>query len=319
MKKILITGAAGFGASGLIRELLKDPQMEITGLDIIGRNHATLLTDEELDKIEWIWKSVHDIEPEDINHDIIVHLAAQADVPMGLTSPRWTVWENVDGAVALLEAVRKKKERLTKLIYAGSGNEWGRPLYVPIDENHPLTPHNPYAFSKAAAELAFWSYHRCYNLPITIMSNGIVCGPGMRKEIFIYKWFKNLLRGKPLVLEGGDQTRDITYVSDVVDAWKRVIYSEPNLINGHKFQVSYGKEYSIETILLWCLEIAAKDGYNPVDIIHKPHRPGEQGQREVFTNKKAREMLGYDPQINPYMAVELTWKWMREEWEKSRQ
>ena len=120
--------------------------------------------------------------------------------------------------MAILEAVRRS-DCVSKLIYAGSGNEVGRAMYLPIDEDHPLTPHNPYAFSKAAAELAVWAWHRAYGIPTTVMSNGTVIGPNMRREIFIFRWLWNALHNEPIVVEGGKQTRDITYVDDVIEAW----------------------------------------------------------------------------------------------------
>lgn len=314
--KVLVTGAAGFGASGLIAELVKRGE-QVTCVDVVGANQAPHLSDEVLDEVRWLWKAVHDVWPEDIEgHDVVVHLAAQADVPMGHSSPEWTVWENVNGAVALLEAIRKCEVLPAKVIYAGSGNEYGRPEYMPIDEKHPLTPHNPYAFSKAAAELAFRAYERCYQIPVTVMSNGVVVGPGMRREIFVYKWFKNILRGKPLVLEGGDQTRDITYVTDVQQAWVKAIYAANDLVAGEKFQVSYGNEHPVEQILGWCLEIAGA----PLDypVVRKDYRPGEQGQRECFSNKHARAVLGYFPTVEPYVALEKTWDWMKAEYESKQ-
>ncbi len=305
--RILVTGAAGFGASGLIRELLTRGE-NITGLDVVGKNQVRTLADEDLRKIGWEWKGVHDLQPDDLNEfDVLVHLAAQADVEMGIRSPQFTVWQNVCGSLALLEAVRRCKTIPRKILYAGSGNEYGRPLYLPIDEEHPLTPHNPYAFSKAAAEMAFWTYQRCYGLPVTVLTNGVVVGPGMRREIFVFRWFKNILLKEAVALEGGDQTRDITYVTDVVEGWLRVIYASDADVNGQKFQLSYGEEHSVEEILEWCFEIAGRR----VPVVTVPHRPGEKGQRELFTNHKARTVLGFAPKVPPYEALRKTWEWIQ--------
>lgn len=195
-------------------------------------------------------------------------------------------------------------ERNGRFAFSGnSGNEFGRPVYLPIDEKHPLTPHNPYSFSKAAAELCFWTYMRCYDLPVVVMSNGAVCGKGMRREIFIYKWLWNIAHNRPCVLEGGDQTRDLTHVDDVLKAWMAVIEAPEENVIGEKFQVSYGEEISVSALLDTCFEVTGK----PVNIIHKPHRPGEIGQREFFTNEKARWVLGYNPVINYREAILRTW------------
>ena len=93
-------------------------------------------------------------------------------------------------------------------MFAGSGNEIGRAAYLPIDEDHPLTPHNPYGFSKAAAEMALEAWHLAYDVPSIVMRTGVVIGPNMRREVFIFKWLWNALHGMPIVVEGGKQTRD---------------------------------------------------------------------------------------------------------------
>lgn len=306
-KKVLILGGAGFAGSGLAKRLIiKGYRVGI--LDIVAQPHTDFINYDDMD---YKWKAVHDIVPADYEgYDIVVDLAAQADVPMGFPSPKWTVFENVDGTIAALEAA--KNANIEKFIIAGSGNEFGRPLYFPIDETHPLTPHNPYAFSKAAQEMAGWAYHRCYDIPITIMSNGAVLGPGMRRDIFVFKWLYNILQGKPVILEGGDQTRDLTYVTDVLNAWELVIAAPKEKVVGEKFQVSYGEEKSVIDILHLCLQVCGKNpGSYP--IINKPHRPGERGQREWFTNQKARDILGYDPKISAIDGIRLTKEWIEKE------
>ena len=141
--KVLVTGAAGFGASGLIRALLERGD-DVTGLDQVAPAHAaTLRTALSAASFHYVWKNLQDILPEDVaGQDVVVHLAAQADVPMGFQSPRFTAMQNIDGTVALLEAVRRSA-KLSKFIYAGSGNEIGRARYLPIDEEHPLSPNPP--------------------------------------------------------------------------------------------------------------------------------------------------------------------------------
>ncbi len=301
--KVLITGGAGFAGSGLARLLLETGH-QVRVLDILAPLHADIfLEQEDNPNFEYLWKSVQDSRPEDIEGcDVVIHLAAAADVPLGITSPYWNNFENIIGSQALCEACKGMPIKMA--ILAGSGNEYGRPIYLPIDEKHPLTPHNPYALSKAGAELVFWTYQRCYGLPAVIMSNGAVCGKGMRREIFIYKWLRNIYRGKPCVLEGGDQTRDLTHVSDVLKAWQAVIEAPPEKVVGQKFQVSYGEEVSVAKLLDTCFEVAGKN----TGIIQRPHRPGEQGQREQFNNQKAREVLGYNPTVNYKEAIRRTWE-----------
>jgi len=240
----------------------------------------------------------------------VIHLAAQADVPYGFTGARQVTMDNVFGTVCLLEAL-KDAPWIKRIIYAGSGNEFGRAEYLPIDESHPLTPHNPYSFSKAAAEMAFRAWRLSYDLPVVYMSNGAVIGPNMRREIFIYKWLRNIALGRPIMIEGGEQTRDVTHVDDVVQAWIAAVEHEGDDIIGEKFQVSYGAEFSIDALAEMCYDITSPNIRLP--IIHQPYRPGEEGQRELFTNQKARDFLGYDPQIDPATGIAMTWEWIQQD------
>lgn len=304
---ILITGAAGFGGSNLTRALL-DAGYRVTALDVVPPSHASLL-DAELKRpgLRYVWKSVQDIQPDDIEgHSVVVHMAAQPDTPLAFDSPRYTVSQNIDGTVALLEALRRA-DCVSRVVFAGSGNEIGRPLYLPIDEKHPLTPHNPYGFSKAAAELAMWAWHRAYDVPVVVMATGVVVGPHMRREVFIFKWLWNALHGEPLVVEGGKQTRDITYIDDVVESWMSAIRAPESSVVGQKFFVCSGTERTVEELALICRDAVGAD----VPLLYEGYRPGEEGQREAFTNRKAEDKLGYRPKVSTEEAIDLTAQWVK--------
>lgn len=289
---ILITGGLGFAGASLAKRLWLKGET-VTILDFVSgfqSDELKILRDKK--NVCFIWKALQDVTERDIvGQDVVIHLAAQADVPLGFSSPKWTVEQNVMGTVALLEAV--KNCPIKKFILAGSGSEFGRAIYLPIDEKHPLTPQTPYGFSKAAQEMAGWSWHRCYGIPMTVMSNSVVVGPGMRREIFVYKWIYNIINNQPIILEGGKQTRDITYITDVMDAWELAIYAFEKTINGEKFNISYGEEHSVEEIMEICFEVCGKQ----VDVIRNPYRPGEEGRREFYSNDKVKRVLGYKPKV----------------------
>ena len=303
----LITGAAGFGGSALARALLARGY-GVTGLDVTPPAHARLLRRElSHPNFRYLWKSIQDIQPSDVTgHSVVAHLAAQPDTPLAFESPRYTVMQNITGTVEVLEAVRQAGG-VSKLIFAGSGNEVGRPRYLPMDEDHPLTPHNPYGFSKAAGELAMWAWRRAYGVPSIVMATGVVIGPEMRREVFIFKWLWNALHGQPIMVEGGQQTRDVTFIDDVVAAWCLAIEAPEDVVVGEKFYVGYGEERSIEELAQMC-RVAAD---TPVPIEYTGYRPGEEGQREAFSNRKARTLLGYAPRVSPAEAIALTGDWVR--------
>ena len=304
---MLITGAAGFGGSGLVRALLARGH-GVTGLDMQPPGHAALLRGEfSHHGFRYLWKSVQDIQPGDVEgHSVVVHLAAQPDTPFAFESPRYTVMQNVEGTVALLEAVRRAG-CASKLIFAGSGNEIGRARYLPIDEDHPLTPHNPYGFSKAAAEMAAWAWRRAYGVPTIVLSTGVVAGPNMRREVFVFKWLWNALHGRPIVVEGGKQTRDLAYVDDVIRAWTLAIEAPVEAVVGRKFFVGSGREHSVDDLAGMCRDAAGSG----VPIEYVGYRPGEKGHREAFSLDRARSALGYVPEFSPAEAISLTAEWVR--------
>ena len=214
--------------------------------------------------------------------------------------------QNVGGTVEVLEAVRLAGG-VSKVLFAGSGNEVGRSIYLPMDEDHPLTPHNPYGFSKAAGELAMWAWHRAYGLPSVVLSTGVVIGPGMRRQVFIFKWLWNALHGHPIVVEGGKQTRDVTFIDDVADAWVKAIQVPVEDVVGEKFYVGCGEEITVEDLAVMCRDAAGTG----VPIKYVDYRPGEEGQREAFTTGKARSVLGYSARVPAAEAIRLTADWVR--------
>jgi len=305
--KILITGAAGFGGSGITHALLKRGH-KVKGIDIIAPNHADLLLS-VLDhkNFSYQWKATQDITPEDVEgFDVICAFNAQADVPMGFTSPAYTIMQNTTGLVYLLEAVRRVGT-CKKFILPSTGNVFGRPPKIPIDETCFPIPHNPYSASKASQEMMAWGWYRSYGIPIVIYRNGIVYGPNMRRNIFIYIWLKNLLLGKPIIVEGGEQTRDPCYVTDTVDAWVNGIEAPESRVVGEIFQVSRGKEYKVDDVAKMCVDLM------PGEIKYTDYRPGEKGQREVFDISKARRVLDYDPKIDLEEGLVLTLNWIRKQ------
>ena len=305
--KVLITGAAGFGGSGLAGTLLAQGY-KVTGLDIVPPGHADLLRRELSNpEFNYLWKSIQDIQPGDVEgHSIVVHLAAQPDVPLAFGSPRYTVMQNIEGTVALLEAVRQS-DCVSRLMFAGSGNEIGRAAYLPIDEDHPLTPHNPYGFSKAAAEMAMEAWHRAYDIPSVVLRTGVVIGPNMRREVFIFKWLWNALHGAPIVVEGGKQTRDVAFIDDVVRGWVLAIQASAGKVVGQKFFVGSGQEHSVDDLARMCRDTVGSD----VPIEYVGYRPGEEGHREAFSVEKAQSVLGYVPQVSSMEAIAMTAEWVR--------
>jgi UDP-glucose 4-epimerase len=302
--RVLVNGIAGFGGSAVARSLI-EKGYSVRGIDMTAPSHATLLKD-IIGKVDYRWKNLMDISRDDVRGcDAVLHFSAQADVPEGFSSPRYTVMNNVMGTVAALEA-SKGVRGLQKFILASSANAVQRPKYLPIDAEHPPNPVNPYGASKGAQELMALAWHRSYGVPVVIYRNGVIYGPNMRREIFIFKWLWNMLHSKPCVLEGGEQTRDPTYGTDAVRAWILGLEAEREAVVGETFQVSSGKEYTVGKILEECMKACGRT----VKVVRKGYRPGEEGMREQFDISKARSILGYKPEVSLREGLRLTVDWM---------
>lgn len=305
MSKVLITGGAGFGGSWATETLVEEG-FDVTIVDVISPTEAVNIS-HILDSINYQWKSVHDITASDLNgYDIIIDFAAQADVPLGLSSPFWTCWQNIYSLYVLLEAARKSRT-LSKFIYPGSGTIFGMEEKLPISENRPPSPANPYSATKAAAEIIALSYLRCYGVPVIILRNGLVYGPRMRKEIVIAKFLMRALKDEPLFVEGGEQTRDPNYISNVCDAFFKVILAPKDEVVGEIFHISYGKQISIQDLAKKCIQITNSKS----KIIFEPYRLGEEKMRQELDITKAKRLLNYDPKIDLDEGLKLTYHWIK--------
>lgn len=309
--RLLIVGGAGFGGASLANAAI-DVGHDIAILDPIAPANAYRLNPIK-NKIKYIWKAVQDVTSDDIRgFDIVAHFGAQADVPLGISSPRSTAYQNIDGTIQLLEAVRGLgvSSYPAKVMFASSGSVYGRPAKLPILESDPLTPHNPYSASKASAELYCFAYHRAFAIPSVVITTGVVIGPGMRPEVFVRKWLHNIALRHPITLEGGEQTRDITYIDDAVSGWIAAISGPPENVVGQKFHITYGEELSVEKIMDICLSVG---GGADLYVDRVPARPGDAGQREQLSSDKAAELLGFRAKTNPVEAIRLTWEWVKSE------
>ena len=182
--RVLVNGIAGFGGSTVARRLCESGY-SVRGIDTTAPSHAFLLQD-VIDRIDYRGMNVMDLSHDDVRGcDVALHFSAQADVPEGFSSPRYTVMNNVMGTVAALEASKGVKG-LQKFILSSSANAVQLPMYLPIDAKHPPNPVNPYGASKGAQELMALAWYRSYGVPVVIYRNVVIYFPNMRREIFIF-------------------------------------------------------------------------------------------------------------------------------------
>ncbi|BCP64378.1 UDP-glucose 4-epimerase [Streptococcus parasuis] len=244
MKKIFITGAAGFIGSNLVIELLKsDDHCHIIGLDNLNDYYDISLKHYRLDKIkqfagqresEWTFiegnlanKELINSIFEQYNPDIVVNLAAQAGVRYSITNPGVYIESNIIGFQNILEACRHYP--VEHLVYASSSSVYGGNEKVPFSTDDKVdNPVSLYAATKKSNELFAHAYSKLYDIPTTGLRFFTVYGPAGRPDMAYFGFTNKLIKGETIeIFNYGNCKRDFTYVDDIVEGVKRVMYGAP--------------------------------------------------------------------------------------------
>ena len=218
MKKIAVTGGAGFIGSNLVERLLSKGH-EVTVVDDLSTGLKSNL---DLNKITFHELSLTDRVglAKSLNGvDAIVHLGARGSVPRSLKNPIATHDVNATGTLNVLEAARTSG---AQVIFSSSSSVYGRNGQLPKDESMWLSPLTPYAASKLAAEGYVQAYGAAYEVPVTLLRFFNVFGPKQRPDheyaAVLPKWIWKAMNNEPIDVYGdGSQTRDFTYVRTVLD------------------------------------------------------------------------------------------------------
>lgn len=240
MKKVLVTGAAGFIGSHLSRRLLSEG-FEVIGIDNLNDYYDVNLKISRLDTIKqnenfsFFKVSMEDKESmenlfTEYKPNIVVNLAAQAGVRYSLENPHAYIEANIVGFTNILEGSRHNK--VEHLIYASSSSVYGAntslPFSVHDNVDHPMSL---YAATKKANELMAHTYSQLYNIPTTGLRFFTVYGPWGRPDMALFMFTKNIIEGKAInVFNNGEMMRDFTYVDDIVESITRLI-EKPATVN----------------------------------------------------------------------------------------
>lgn len=287
--KAVVTGGAGFIGSHMVDLLIKE-NFEVTVIDNLANGRIENINTNS--KVKFIHADISDYNInfdeyfEDV--DYVFHFAAMADIVPSINNPLLYHKSNVDGTINILEASKKSKN-LKKFVYAASSSCYGIPEVYPTPEISPIKPEYPYAHTKRIGEEYVLHWGQIYKIPVVSMRFFNVYGPRHRTSgtygAVFGVFLAQLLNNKPLTIVGdGEQTRDFTFVTDVVDACYTAAKSS---ISNEIFNVGSDNTYSIN----YLVELLGGEK------VYIPKRPGEPDC--TFADiTKIKKLLNWYPKVS---------------------
>ena len=294
MKKVIVTGGAGFIGSHLAEELAKRGY------------HVTILDDLSTGKLanieELLAKKVASFVKGSItnltmlsqlfrNAEFVFHQAAIPSVPRSLDNPQATHEANVTGTLNVLLTARDNE--VNRVIYASSSSVYGETQTLPKKEDMSPSPQSPYAVSKLAGEYYCRVFHQIYGLPTVCLRYFNVYGPKQDPDsqyaAVIPRFITMLSQGNsPIIYGDGEQTRDFTFVADVVEA--NILAAESGASG--IFNIGRGKSVTLNRLT----ELVADIVGNNITPIHEEPRPGDV--RHSLADTARARTFGYAPKYD---------------------
>ncbi|MFW6160191.1 MAG: GDP-mannose 4,6-dehydratase [Acidobacteriota bacterium] len=309
--KLVVTGAAGFIGSHLCERLVIQ-EHKVIGIDSFNDFYSRKIKENNIN-ILGNNKNFDFIEG-DINKlnltlilketEAVFHLAAQAGVrsSWGESFTGYTR-DNIDATQKLLESA--KKATLKKFIYASSSSVYGSCPELPMKETSPCLPYSPYGVTKLAAEHLCLLYYKNYRLPCVSLRFFTVYGPRQRPDMAFHKFLKAACLDKPIQIYGdGNQTRDFTYISDIVDANVAAFYQG---IPGEIYNVGGGEQKKLNDVLRIIEKVTGKN-LN----IQKESRQEGDVPHTLASIEKARSELSYKPHFSLESGLRAQWHWIQQ-------
>jgi UDP-glucose 4-epimerase len=318
---ILVTGGAGF-IGGHLAESFVDAGHNVTSLDIlepfydlglkehnieVARSRATE-TDGSYEFIEGSTTDVDLVNTAMEDTDIVYHQAAQAGVRASVEEPTKVTKYNINGSQTILEAARNHD--VDRVVNASSSSVYGKPKYLPYDEKHPNEPVSPYGVSKLAVEHFARVYNEVYGLPTVSLRYFTVYGPRMRPNMAISNFVSRCMRGEsPEIYGDGKQTRDFTYIENIVDANHSLLTDDS--ADGEIMNIG-----STDNIDILTLAEVVRDEIGPtLEIEFTEARDGDAEHTHADISK-ANQLIGYEPSrdIREGVGDFIEWYEQNREW-----
>ncbi|MBD3222711.1 NAD-dependent epimerase/dehydratase family protein [bacterium] len=311
MARHIVTGGAGFIGSHIAQKLVDDGH-EVVVLDDLSTGHEHNL-DGFRDRLEFVRGSITD---EDLlkelmpDTDVVFHQAALASVPRSVADPLASNEVNVTGTLKVLLAARDAGVR--RVVYAASSSAYGDSETLPKQEDMPARPLSPYAITKYVDELYGAVFTNLYELPTVGLRYFNVFGPRQDPEsqyaAVIPLFITRFLAGEAPIIHGdGGQTRDFTYIDNVVQANLRAADAGPEA-DGLVYNVACGERISVKDLCWKIRELVGAE----VEPEHSEARVGDV-RHSLADISRAAERLGYEPGIDLATGLAGTVRWYQEQ------
>ena len=315
-KTVLVTGGAGAIGSNLVKTLCNLGAKRIVIIDDLSSSYewnipvssnvvfirGSILNDEQL---KLAFKD---------NPDIVYHLAAHFANQNSVDHPEADLMVNGMGTLKVLEQARRVGVK--RFVYASSGcGVYGADSKIPFEEHDvSMKLYTPYQVTKLVGELYTNYYYNLYGLPIVNARLFNMYGPGEvpgRYRNVIPNFFYWALNGQALPITGtGNETRDFTYVGDIVNGLLSMAYYEEAV--GEAFNIGTGKEVKIADLAEWINELTG----NTAGTIFAERREWDKKNRLLSSIEKARRILGYEPEVDFKEGLAHIYDWFKENWQK---
>ena len=310
MATYLVTGVAGFIGSTLARELLAQGG-KVRGFDNFSTGKRENLTEisNQIDLREADLSDLDALHQACRGVDYVLHEAAIPSVPRSVQDPLGNNRANLDGTLNLLLAARDAKVK--RVLFAASSSAYGDTPTLPKREEMLPNPISPYAAAKLASEYYMTSFYRCYGLETVCLRYFNVFGPRQDPASpysgVLAKFVTQMLSGEqPTIFGDGKQSRDFTFIDNVVAANMLACQAEGSAVAGRVFNVATGRQID----LLQTFQILQRlIGYSG-GVKYAPERAGDV-KHSVADISQAEEHLGYRPKVDFEEGLSRTIEWYR--------
>jgi UDP-glucose 4-epimerase len=300
--KVLVTGGAGFIGSNLVNALVERGD-DVRVLDNFSTGNRANLEGLDLEVVEGELRSYERVHAAVRGVEVVYHLGALGSVPRSVQDPLTSNAVNVEGTLNVLLAARDESVR--RVVFSSSASVYGSSRDLPTSESTPPDPISPYGVGKLAAERYCISFGRVYDSFETLVLRyfnvfGPRQSPHSQYAAGVPLFIAAVDRGEPVTIYGdGEQSRDFTYVGNVVDATIRA--ADAAGASGRTFNIAAGSPASVNHVAETIGVILGK----PVEKRFEPPRSGDI--RDSWADiSAARELLGYEPRIDLAAGLELT-------------